>query len=179
MVYLRHWQSPVGEMIMASNGQELIGLWFADQKKYPVFKDEDAVILDELDVFHQTIKWLDIYFSGKEPGFVPPLTLMGTDFRQLTARLLQAIPYGTTITYGELGKIIAPILDRKSMSAQAVGGAVGHNTIAVIVPCHRVVGADGKLTGYAGGVWRKEYLLRLEQGESLESLESIKEKESC
>lgn len=163
MVYLRRWESPIGEIILSSDGQLLTGLWFADQKVYPVFKDEDVLEDDSLEVFQQTEQWLLKYFSGQEPGFIPPIKIWGTEFRQLVARMMQAIPYGTTITYGELGKIIAPILGKETMSAQAIGGAVGHNSIALIIPCHRVVGAGGKLTGYAGGVWRKEYLLKLEQ----------------
>ena len=113
----------------------------------------------------QTKRWLDLYFSGKEPDFCPPLDPDGTDFQKTVWSVLRTIPYGDTLTYGEVSKLVAAKLGRSFMSAQAVGGAVGRNPISIIVPCHRVIGADGSLTGYAGGLWRKEKLLRLERGE--------------
>lgn len=114
-------------------------------------------------------KWLDIYFSGKEPDFMPPVHMIGSPFRLSVWELLRQIPYGETVTYGELAKMVAEKRGLSRMSAQAVGGAVGHNEISIIVPCHRVVGSDGSLTGYAGGVDRKERLLTLE-GVDMEKL---------
>ena len=115
-----------------------------------------------LPVFDDTRRWLDIYFEGKEPDFTPKLCPEGTEFRQQVWQELLNIPYGKTTTYGTLSKQIAIQLNKQKMSAQAIGGAVGHNPISIIIPCHRVVGANGTMTGYAGGIWRKEYLLKLE-----------------
>ena len=155
------YQSPLGEIILASDGEALTGLWFAGQKYEgstlaPEHEEKD------LPVFDETRHWLDVYFTGKAPGFTPPLKLKGTDFRKTVWEILLTIPYGETTTYGEIAAAVA----RKtggSVSARAVGGAVGHNPVSLIVPCHRVVGADGSLTGYAGGVDRKKALLTLEQ----------------
>ena len=157
------YPSPLGEIILASDGEALTGLWFAGQKY------EGATLAPEhaekdLPVFAQTRHWLDIYFDGKAPDFTPPLRLRGTDFRQTVWEFLLTIPFGKTVTYGEIAAQIAQKTGG-SVSARAVGGAVGHNPISLIVPCHRVVGADGSLTGYAGGVERKEKLLKLEKNE--------------
>ena len=114
-------------------------------------------------ILEQTIKWLDIYFSGKEPEFIPPLHLTGSDFRLAVWNMLLKVPYGETTTYKELADKIAEQRGLKTMSAQAVGGAVGHNPVSVIVPCHRVLGSDGSLTGYAGGIEKKRDLLVLEK----------------
>lgn len=106
--------------------------------------------------------WLDQYFSGKKPFIIPPIKLEGTEFRKSVWAVLQTIPYGVTTTYGDIGKEIAKQQGKDTMSAQAVGGAVGHNPISIIIPCHRVIGSNGKLTGYAGGMERKKYMLDLE-----------------
>ena len=124
--------------------------------------DENSSMEKELPALEMAKTWLDIYFSGKEPDFMPPIHLTGSPFRLSVWKLLQQIPYGKTMTYGELARRIAGQRGISHMSAQAVGGAVGHNPISIIVPCHRVVGSDGSLTGYAGGVERKEQLLALE-----------------
>lgn len=150
---IAHYDSPLGSITLASNDMALVGLWF-DGQRY--FGDTQGV-LTESPVFNETRRWLDIYFSGREPGFVPPLSLQGTDFQQHVWKVLLTIPYGQTVTYGELARRLG------CRSAQAVGGAVGHNPISIIVPCHRVVGANGSLTGYAGGLDRKRALLQLEQ----------------
>ena len=113
-------------------------------------------------VFELVKKWLDIYFSGRKPDFMPPVHMIGSEFRRQVWKILREIPYGETITYGALAKRIAEEKGLKRMSAQAVGGAVGHNEISIIIPCHRVVGSDGSLTGYAGGIDKKERLLMLE-----------------
>ena len=133
----------------------MTGLWF-DGQKY--FADTLAPEHKEraLSVFDETRRWLDIYFGGRDPGFTPPLIMRGSGFRKAVWEVLLTIPFGHTMTYGE----IARRLDCKS--AQAVGGAVGHNSISLIIPCHRVVGAGGSLTGYAGGIERKARLLRME-----------------
>lgn len=115
-----------------------------------------------LPVFEQTAKWLDIYFSGKNPDFTPPLFLSSTSFRNEVWKILLTIPYGKIMTYGEIAKLMAENRGVEKMSAQSVGGAVGHNPISIIVPCHRAVGTDGSLTGYAGGVDIKEKLLKFE-----------------
>ena len=158
------YPSPLGEIILASDGEALTGLWFAGQKY------EGSTLAPEhtekdLPVFDETRRWLDVYFTGKDPGFTPPLRLRGTDFRKAVWKVLLTIPYGKITTYGEIAARIAQKTG-SAASARAVGGAVGHNPISLIVPCHRVVGADGSLTGYAGGIDRKKALLALEQRHS-------------
>ena len=112
---------------------------------------------------YQAIKWLDTYFGGKVPNFTPPISIQTTPFRKAVYDILLTIPYGQTMTYGEIANIIAKQNGVERMSSQAVGGAVGHNPVSIIIPCHRVVGADGSLTGYAGGLDRKIELLKLEK----------------
>ena len=114
----------------------------------------------------ETIQWLDVYFAEKEPDFTPPLHLIGSDFRQAVWNILLSIPYGQTMTYGQIAKQLAKNTGIDKMSAQAVGGAVGHNPISIIVPCHRVVGTNGSLTGYAGGLDKKIALLKLEKADT-------------
>ncbi len=161
MQYLGYYQSPLGDITIASDGEHLTGLWF-DGQKY----DRDIVTKEakdeDLEVFAQTKKWLDIYFQGKDPGFTPPIKLEGSDFHNMVADIMLSIPYGKTMTYGEIAAEVAKRTGRERMSAQAVGGAVGHNSVSVIIPCHRVVGAKGSLTGYAGGISKKIALLELE-----------------
>lgn len=162
MDYTWHYHSPIGGITMASDGEAIIGLWF-DRQQY--FAD----VLDEehqdrmLPVFESTCRWLDIYFSGKEPDFTPPLSLRTTQFRKRVWQILMSIPYGKTMTYGEIAVLLAREMSLKKMSAQAVGCAVGHNAISLIIPCHRVVGSNGQLTGYAGGLDKKQMLLNLEK----------------
>lgn len=164
MEYIHYYDSPLGRMMFAADGRALTGIWFEGQK---YFADTLASDYEEkkLPVFEQAKRWLDTYFGGKEPDFVPPLSMKGTPFRKEVWEELLAIPFGQTLTYGEIARNIAKRKGLASMSAQAVGNAVGHNPISLIVPCHRVVGSDGSLTGYAGGLERKEWLLRME-GES-------------
>ena len=135
------------------------GLWLAGEKYFPGVP-EDAP--QETPVLEETKRWLDIYFAGREPDFLPPLHLAGSPFRQEVWALLRQIPYGETTTYRALAEAVARKRGLRQMSAQAVGGAVGHNPISIIVPCHRVVGQTGSLTGYAGGIDRKLKLLTLE-----------------
>ena len=161
MHYIDHYNSPLGKITFASNGKELTGLWFNGQKYFAstLTKEYEQ---KNLPVFEQTAKWLDIYFSGKNPDFTPPLFLSSTSFRNEVWKILLTIPYGKIMTYGEIAKLMAENGGVEKMSAQSVGGAVGHNSISIIVPCHRVVGTDGSLTGYAGGVDIKEKLLKFE-----------------
>lgn len=162
MNYIHHYTSPLGEIIMASDGTALTGLWFEGQKYF------DAVLIENfqeknLPVFEQTVQWLELYLSGKVPGFTPPLSMNTTPFRKSVWNILLTIPFGKTMTYKEIAAQIASGRGLMQMSAQAVGGAVGHNPISLIIPCHRVIGTDGSLTGYAGGLERKRQLLTMEK----------------
>ena len=161
MQYITHYQSPLGGITISSDGTALTGLWFDGQKYFASTLGADYKEKD-LPVFTEAKRWLDIYFSGREPDFTPPLSLNGSAFRMAVWQILQSIPYGKTITYGDIAKQLAAQQGKARMSAQAVGGAVGHNPISIIVPCHRVVGAGGSLTGYAGGIDKKVQLLELE-----------------
>lgn len=163
MDYIHHYDSPLGGITLASDGEALSGLWFNDQKYFGSTLGK-APVQKTLPVFGRTKEWLDIYFSGKAPDFTPPLFLNATPFRNAVWENLLTIPFGQTITYGEIANRMAERLDRQHMSAQAVGGAVGHNPISLIIPCHRVVGSDGNLTGYAGGIEKKRKLLEMEKG---------------
>ena len=160
MQYTAHYASPFGPITLASDGTSLVGLWF-DGQKYFAATLEDAHKQKSLPVFEEARRWLDIYFSGKAPDFLPPLAPKATPFRKKVWDILLSIPYGQTMTYGEIAKAIAREQSSR-MSAQAVGGAVGHNPISIIVPCHRVVGTNGSLTGYADGIDKKVQLLTLE-----------------
>lgn len=168
MQYTVKYHSPLGEMLLAADAVGLTGLWFAGEKFFAAGLDPEHEE-GNLPVFETARKWLDLYFSGKEPDFMPPIHMIGSPFRLDVWKLLRQIPYGQTVTYGELAKTIARQRGLPRMSAQAIGGAVGHNEISIIVPCHRVVGADGSLTGYAGGLDKKERLLALE-GVTMEKL---------
>ncbi len=150
-------------MTMASDGTCLIGLWF-DGQKYDrsTLREDEQIVVQNLPVFDQTKQWLDEYFAGKVPDFLPPIKMLGTAFRLEVWKILLTIPSGRLMTYGEIAKRIAAKHGKRTMSAQAIGGAVGHNPISIIVPCHRVVAGNGSLTGYAGGIDRKETLLKLE-----------------
>ena len=161
MLYTGYYRSPLGRLLLAADEIGLTGLWFERQRRFaqgldPVHTDEETPILA------QTRRWLDLYFSGSVPDFTPPLHPVGSDFRQEVWALLLQIPYGKTTTYGALAAQLAEKHGQRRMSAQAVGGAVGHNPISIIIPCHRVVGADGSLTGYAGGLDTKARLLAVE-----------------
>lgn len=161
MTYIQHYDSPLGGILLAADEIGLTGLWFEGQKYFA--RDlSDVRIEQETPVLAEAKRWLDIYFTGKEPDFLPPLHPQGSAFRQAVWALLLQIPYGKTVTYGELSHQIAAQRGLAHMSAQAVGSAVGHNAISIIIPCHRVVGMNGSLTGYAGGIERKVQLLTLE-----------------
>ena len=155
MLFLTHYASPLGPILLAADETGLTGLWFEGQKYFPSFSGVDYQE-KETPVLTETARWLDVYFSGKDPDILPPLHPQGSPFRQAVWNILLTIPRGQTMTYGEIARRLGV------RSAQAVGGAVGHNPISILIPCHRVVGSDGSLTGYAGGVERKTRLLQLE-----------------
>ena len=161
MEYTHHYNSPLGGITLASDGTALTGLWFDGQKYFAdCLADEHEE--KNLLVFQEADKWLDIYFSGKAPDFTPPLSMKTTPFRRAVWEIMLSIPFGKTMTYGEIAEKIAVQKGIARMSAQAVGGAVGHNSISLIIPCHRVVGTNGSLTGYAGGINKKVRLLEME-----------------
>lgn len=162
MQYISQYHSPIGDILLAADDIGLTGLWFEGQKYFALHLDKEHKE-EELPVFTETKRWLDIYFSGKEPDFTVPLHFMGTDFQKEVWKILCSIPYGNTMTYGEIAEKIAFKRGLKHMSAQAVGGAVGHNPISILVPCHRVIGSNGNLTGYAGRIDKKVKLLTLER----------------
>ena len=162
MDYTGSYASPLGGITWACDGEALTGLWFDGQAHFGNTLAAERMEAD-LPVFRQARRWLDRYFDGKIPDFTPPLRLRGTPFQQEIWSLLLSIPYGQTVPYGALAAQIAARRGLARFSAQAVGGAVGRNPISLIIPCHRVVGADGSLTGYAGGVEKKAWLLQLEQ----------------
>lgn len=164
MQYISHYQSPIGRILLAADDEGLTGLWFEGQKYYAahLLKEHEE---KDTPALKQAIEWLAIYFSGREPHFCPPIHLIGTPFQLTVWKILQKIPYGKTITYGEIAKETALQKGIPRMSAQAVGSAVGHNKISIIVPCHRVIGANGSLTGYAGGIDKKVKLLTLEKAD--------------
>ena len=162
MTYIAKYKSELGNIVLASDGINLTGLWFEGQK-YFLSNINEKVEENDLPIFKQTILWLDKYFRGEK---VSPKELKlkpnGTEFRKKVWKILCKIPYGETATYKEIAEKIAKQENKKTMSAQAIGGAVGHNPISIIIPCHRVVGTNGSLTGYAGGLDKKIRLLEIE-----------------
>ena len=164
MEYVHHYASPLGGITIAGTETAITGLWF-DGQKYFGSTLSPSCEEKNLPVFEQADLWLDIYFSGKIPDFTPTIFYKTTDFRRAVWEILLKIPYGKTMTYGDIASEIARQRGVAAMSAQAVGNAVGHNPISLIIPCHRVVGADGSLTGYAGGTDKKAKLLQLEKAE--------------
>lgn len=163
MLFSCHYPSPVGGLILACDAQHLVGLWLEGQKYFADTVDGELVEQPDAPVLKLTREWLDAYFAGKRPD-ISALSLAptGSAFRQMVWKLLCAIPYGQCRTYGEIARQVAAATHKTQMSSQAVGGAVGHNPISIIIPCHRVVGANGNLTGYAGGIEKKLLLLQRE-----------------
>ena len=155
-MYTQYYDSPLGKMLLASDEIGLIGVWFENQKYYANGLKEP--IEKETVVLKETKEWLNVYFSGKEPEFLPKMHLIGTEFQKKVWHILLEIPYGKTMTYKDIARMISP-----TMSAQAVGGAIGHNKISVLIPCHRVIGSNNNLIGYAGGIEKKEILLKFEK----------------
>lgn len=167
MTFLQHYNSPLGGILLAADEIGLTGLWFDGQKYFA--RDLPAEHVEQnTPVLSEAKRWLDIYFTGREPDFMPPLHPIGSVFRQAVWEILLQIPYGQTTTYGEIARQLAAKLGLPRMSAQAVGGAVGHNEVSIIIPCHRVVGTSGSLTGYAGGIDKKVKLLELEHTDMTE-----------
>ena len=164
MTYIQHYSSPLGGILLAADEIGLTGSWF-DGEKYFADNLPAEHVERQTPILTEAARWLDIYFTGKEPGFTPPLHPIGSPFRQAVWEILLQIPYGQTTTYGEIARQLAEKQGLEKMSAQAVGGAVGHNEISVIIPCHRVVGTSGSLTGYAGGIDKKVKLLELERAD--------------
>lgn len=163
MLYSTHYSSPLGSIMLASDGDNLVGLWLEGQKYFAATVAEELTERPDLPVFAATQHWLDRYFTGQRPAISDvPLAPEGGAFRKAVWDILCEIPYGKVTTYGEIAKKMAAQMNKVNMSAQAVGGAVGHNPISIIIPCHRVVGANGSLTGYAGGIDKKVKLLELE-----------------
>lgn len=159
--FILPYESPIGKLIMASDSQRLTGLWIENQKYFGSTLQED-VCQKELKIFQETAQWLTEYFTGKMPDFTPELKVSGSSFRQRIWEILRAIPYGQTTSYGKIAKQIEQESGKRA-SAQAVGGAIGHNPIMLITPCHRVIGSDGSMTGYAGGIDKKIWLLEHEK----------------
>ena len=162
MQYVSEYDSPVGCILLASDETGLCGLWFQGQKYDRLTLQEDCRHA-ETRVIRMAKKWLDNYFQNQVPDLQIPLHLQGTHFQKTVWAYLLTIPYGTTATYADCAKAAAAALGKKRMSAQAAAGAIARNPVSILVPCHRVIGTDGKLHGYAGGLDKKEYLLRLEQ----------------
>ena len=163
-MFIRHYDSPLGRILLAADERGLTGLWFEGQKYFA--RTLDAVHQEqETAVLSEARRWLDVYFSGREPDFTPPLHPVGSNFQRAVWQLLLQIPYGQTTTYGALAGELARQRGLTHFSAQAVGGAVGHNRVSIIIPCHRVVGSGGSLTGYAGGLENKIKLLELESAD--------------
>ncbi|MGM9537707.1 MAG: methylated-DNA--[protein]-cysteine S-methyltransferase [Candidatus Onthomonas sp.] len=168
MEYFTAQTTPLGPILLSSDGDRLTGLWLEGQKYYPAARAQSNQFQNDLPIFRQTADWLAAYFVGNRPPMdALPLAPQGTEFQRLVWAKLREIPYGGTVTYGQLAREIANALGRETMSPQAVGSAVGHNQISIIIPCHRVLGADGSLTGYAGGLEKKRWLLTHEGAHSL------------
>lgn len=164
MINLTHYSSPIGEILLASKNNKLIGVWFEGQKYFSL--DTERTVEKEDEILLKSQDWLDKYFNGEKPSIGElDLAPNGTDFRCEVWDILHEIPYGKTITYKEIALKIVQKRGIKKMSPQAVGGAVAHNPLSIIIPCHRVVGSDGSLTGYAGGLDRKIFLLKHENPE--------------
>ena len=163
MIYTSNYNSPIGKLLLASKGHQLIGLWIEGQKYYfSCLKDE--IKEEDTEILIKTKKWLDRYFKGENPSINElDLNPLGSDFRKSVWKILCEIPYGEVITYKDIADTIAKQKNLKKMSSQAIGGAVSHNPISIIIPCHRVVGSNGSLTGYAGGIDKKVYLLNHEK----------------
>jgi len=178
MIYITYYKSPIGKLLLAAKDENLLGLWMEGQKYYGGSFGKTMVEKDDLMIFQTVKKWLDSYFRGENPSLHGlSLELNGSDFQKRVWGLLVQIPYGQTRTYGELAKEFRQCYPSYNVSPRAIGNAVGHNPISILVPCHRVVGISG-LTGYAGGVERKAFLLNLE-GVSLGSFVSKKKEDVC
>ena len=164
MIYATEYPSPLGTITLACDADAIIGLWFNGQRYFGNILPQQTTP-ENRPLFAEAKRWLDLYFSGRDPGFLPPLRYDSTPFRKTVCEIMLTIPYGKTMTYGEIAAEVARQRGMSKMSAQAVGGAVGHNPISLMIPCHRVVGTNGSLTGYGGGIQRKAKLLELERAD--------------
>ena len=163
MYYSTVYLSPIGTLTLVSYKEKLIGLWIEGQKHFGITVPGEIMHKDDVPVLQKSEDWLQRYFRGENPKISElPLSPIGSKFRQEVWQNLCEIPYGEVTTYGEIAKIMAFRMGKEKMSAQAIGGAVAHNPISIIIPCHRVIGTNGSLTGYAGGIDKKESLLKLE-----------------
>lgn len=162
MHYTSLYQSPVGEILLAADDVGVVGVWFKDEKYYAYCLDKENNTPNETPIIKELKRWLDIYFSGRNPDFVPPIHMIGTPFQIEVWNILREIPYGKTTTYSAIAEKIACNRGVARISAQAVGTAVGKNNINLIVPCHRVVATNNSLAGYAGGIDKKIKFLQLE-----------------
>ena len=163
MYYSINYKSPLGDILLGSDENNIIGLWIGEQKYIGDTMPKDLTPKSDLPVLLEGRRWLDDYFARKKPNLSRlPLALIGSEFRQAIWKILTEIPYGELTTYGNIAKEVARRMGKDNMSAQAVGGAVGHNPISIIIPCHRVIGTNGSLTGYAGGIEKKIKLLEHE-----------------
>lgn len=162
MEFTTYYSSPLGKLLLAADSKGLFGLWFEGQQHFACNLSTMCTEQENVPVLTEAKRWLDTYFGGEQPDFTPQLSMRTTAFRRRIWEMLLEIPYGETITYGELARHVARDRCSCRMSAQAIGGAVAHNSISLIIPCHRVVGANHKLTGYAGGLERKRWLLKWE-----------------
>ena len=156
-MFTQLYLSPIGQLLLTADDTALVALHFCDEGRSHLLSDGTAC--NDNATLQAAKQWLDVYFPGQEPNFMPPLRPVGTEFQQEVWQLLRAIPYGKTTTYGEIAAALAARHGIPRMSAQAVGGAVGRNPIPIFIPCHRVVGSGGKLTGYSGGLEKKQFLL--------------------
>lgn len=164
MVYASNYISPIGKILIVTKNEKLIGIYLENQKYYLGSIKEELKISDDIDIVIKTKIWLDKYFNKEHPQIDKlPLELIGSPFQKSVWKILMDIPYGSVTTYNDIAKRIAKERNISKMSAQAIGGAVGHNPLSIIIPCHRVVGKNGSLTGYAGGIENKVYLLKHEQ----------------
>ncbi len=161
MDYVYYYQSPLGGITMASDGEALTGLWFDGQKNFAAGL-ADAHEEKRLPVFEEALRWLDVYFSGRDPGFLPVLNPRGTAFQKAVWSVLASIPYGSTTTYVLIAQQLKNKTNHPGILARAVGSAVSRNPISLLIPCHRVIGSDGRLHGYAGGTDKKLWLLKME-----------------
>ena len=161
MERIHHYDSPLGGITLSCAGGALTGLWFDGQKHFGSTMSAEAEE-GHADVFDDADKWLNVYFSGRQPDFLPQIRLIGTDYQKAVWQILLTIPYGKTFTYGQVARMAAESMGNTGFSARAAGNAVARNPISLLVPCHRVIGADGSLTGYAGGKDRKKMLLDME-----------------
>ena len=158
MYFSTDYMSPIGKILIVSDGEAICAVWFYGQKHFLASIRDEVIKKDDLPIFEKVKLWFDNYFKGFNPEINFRLEPMGSEFRLKVWKILSEIPYGQTVTYGEIASMLS-----KTMSAQAVGGAVGHNPIAILIPCHRVLGSNGKLTGYAGGIDKKMELLKIEK----------------